>query len=627
MIFPSEKKKELWRYASRNNPAMSDGLPIQSPQPLHPQHRLHPQRMGEQRLSIGSRISCNDESFRLAQTSTPPPPYNCIDCSGSYSQNSNHRQRHQHHQHQHHHNRLDGVLAETKTDIYADFLPTEDSDSDHATRAVNTYTKGGGSGCESSNDDSLNERRSGRSQQEPPRMELPSPPPNLHSIQTNNRFFPIATSAANMFRNCCGGSHANESSSSISHQSGIPSTSHTNPQQHPSHTAANSRHSIPLTSATRKRKEFDAFMKLLKHKQHADLLRAVKSRVDLPGKTNSAITGGGNVVVPYASPSYLKCILIKCTTIATEEDLHHVTACRLFFWPDLRNGAELKRLPLCPNAGDSVYACCNPLHWFRILHLIDAESEPPPYHRSKMLRLRDADSEEDFPNVEKSIMPTWMAPIPNSGRSSSSISSIIKQTTTTTESQLFGPSLESFTTDGKDRTAYSKGWCQIAYWELAQRVGEFFYAKEPAVNIFTEGPDDFGGDSMCLLDLKASAKAKSSDAVQNTRQKVGLGVTLSLESNDVWIYNRGNVPIFVDSPTLAKDMDRVCKVMPGYCLKAFQIHRAQSLAGRQPHHPHLGPIDQFSMKISFAKGWGNTYRRQDIMGCPCWLEVHFTCLR
>jgi len=51
------------------------------------------------------------------------------------------------------------------------------------------------------------------------------------------------------------------------------------------------------------------------------------------------------------------------------------------------------------------------------------------------------------------------------------------------------------------------------------------------------------------------------------------GVTLSLENGDVWIYNRGNTPVFVDSPTLAENMDRVCKVMPGYCLKAFETIR------------------------------------------------------
>lgn len=35
----------------------------------------------------------------------------------------------------------------------------------------------------------------------------------------------------------------------------------------------------------------------------------------------------------------------------------------------------------------------------------------------------------------------------------------------------------------------------------------------------------------------------------------------------------------------------------------------------------LGPVDVHSVRISFLKGWGQTYKRQDIKSCPCWLEV------
>lgn len=31
-----------------------------------------------------------------------------------------------------------------------------------------------------------------------------------------------------------------------------------------------------------------------------------------------------------------------------------------------------------------------------------------------------------------------------------------------------------------------------------------------------------------------------------------------------------------------------------------------------------------SICISFVKGWGKHYTRQDIMKCPCWLEISFT---
>jgi len=69
----------------------------------------------------------------------------------------------------------------------------------------------------------------------------------------------------------------------------------------------------------------------------------------------------------------------------------------------------------------------------------------------------------------------------------------------------------------------SKVWCQIAYWEMAHRVGEFFNARTKAVNIYTDGIVGSQGDSMCLRDLAPAGKQVQSEQVQTTRQKVGLG--------------------------------------------------------------------------------------------------------
>lgn len=34
-----------------------------------------------------------------------------------------------------------------------------------------------------------------------------------------------------------------------------------------------------------------------------------------------------------------------------------------------------------------------------------------------------------------------------------------------------------------------------------------------------------------------------------------------------------------------------------------------------------GPVDKYSVRISFAKGWGPNYQRKEVKSCPCWLEV------
>ncbi|KAK9871399.1 hypothetical protein WA026_011652 [Henosepilachna vigintioctopunctata] len=48
------------------------------------------------------------------------------------------------------------------------------------------------------------------------------------------------------------------------------------------------------------------------------------------------------------------------------EDEPHVLCCRAWRWPDLRQASELRRMPMCRSAADSVYICCNPYHWSRL---------------------------------------------------------------------------------------------------------------------------------------------------------------------------------------------------------------------------------------------------------------------
>lgn len=51
-----------------------------------------------------------------------------------------------------------------------------------------------------------------------------------------------------------------------------------------------------------------------------------------------------------------------------------------------------------------------------------------------------------------------------------------------------------------------------------------------------------------------------------------IGVTLSRETDGVWLYNRSSSPVFVHSPTLCDMESRVTipfKIPPGHCIRAF----------------------------------------------------------
>lgn len=101
------------------------------------------------------------------------------------------------------------------------------------------------------------------------------------------------------------------------------------------------------------------------------------------------------------------------------------------------------------------------------------------------------------------------------------------------------------------------------------------------------------------------------------------GITLSLENDGVWMYNRSDWPVFVNSPSLNRPGCRtflVYRVPAGHCFRIF-CPEARNVSPMRRNGPPIGPVDPNSVRISFAKGWGPKYHRQEITACPTWLEV------
>ncbi|XP_023613583.1 mothers against decapentaplegic homolog 6 [Myotis lucifugus] len=161
-------------------------------------------------------------------------------------------------------------------------------------------------------------------------------------------------------------------------------------------------------------------------------------------------------------------------------------------------------------------------------------------------------------------------------------------------------------------------WCSVAYWEHRTRVGRLYAVYDQAVSIFYDLPQ---GSGFCLGQLNLDQRSES---VRRTRSKIGFGILLSKEPDGVWAYNRGEHPIFVNSPTLDAPGGRalvVRKVPPGYSIKVFDFERSGLLQHGPEPDAADGPYDPNSVRISFAKGWGPCYSRQFITSCPCWLEI------
>ncbi|KAJ8976947.1 hypothetical protein NQ317_010144, partial [Molorchus minor] len=147
-----------------------------------------------------------------------------------------------------------------------------------------------------------------------------------------------------------------------------------------------------------------------------------------------------------------------------------------------------------------------------------------------------------------------------------------------------------------------------------------FPVEPAAVNVFGNVPH---GDGLNLETLAQQDSVTPPESVRKTRCKIGLGVTLSREDSCVWVYNRSEYPVFVSSLTLeGTDSPSPTRVPGEHCLCVYDPAKAaQQNFGWNFTHPHFGPIDTNSIRISFVKGWGQKYSRREITSCPCWLEI------
>jgi len=193
-------------------------------------------------------------------------------------------------------------------------------------------------------------------------------------------------------------------------------------------------------------------------------------------------------------------------------------------------------------------------------------------------------------------------------------------------------------------------WCQLAYWEECNRVGRLYPVSASTIEVFSALPK---GDGLCLASLFKQNK-KPSESTARTREKIGQGILLNhSRENGVWVYNRTETAIFVNSPTLeaprlpttgssrgcggvggnstaatspSANPFTVIKVLPGYSIQVFDYSKSNLYERLRERHCQIldGPFDPHSVRISFVKGWGSNYSRQVVTNCPCWLEILLT---
>ncbi|OWK12481.1 SMAD5 [Cervus elaphus hippelaphus] len=131
-----------------------------------------------------------------------------------------------------------------------------------------------------------------------------------------------------------------------------------------------------------------------------------------------------------------------------------------------------------------------------------------------------------------------------------------------------------------------KHWCSIVYYELNNRVGEAFHASSTSVHLYYVGGEVY---AECLSDSSIFVQSRNCN------------------------FHHGFHPT------------TVCKIPSSCSLKIFNNQEFAQLLAQSVNHGFEAVYELTKMctiRMSFVKGWGAEYHRQDVTSTPCWIEIH-----
>lgn len=329
--------------------------------------------------------------------------------------------------------------------------------------------------------------------------------------------------------------------------------------------------------------------------------------------------------------------------VSHRKGLPHVIYCRVWRWPDLQSHHELKPLELCqyPFSAKQKEVCINPYHYKRVESpvlppvLVPRHSEFAPGH--SLLPFQQV-AEPTMPhNVSYSGSGFNLSSpsVSMSGASSPAGSSPSPVSPfgalAETPPPAYSPPAAPDDADGPGEVApvsYQEPpyWASIAYYELNCRVGEVFHCNSHSVIVdgFTNPSNN--SDRFCLGQL---SNVNRNSTIENTRRHIGKGVHLYYVGGEVYAECLSDSAIFVQSRNCNHHHmfhpSTVCKIPPACSLKIFNNQEFAQLLSQSVNHGFEAVYELTKMctiRMSFVKGWGAEYHRQDVTSTPCWIEIH-----
>uniref|UniRef100_A0A4W4EN25 Mothers against decapentaplegic homolog n=1 Tax=Electrophorus electricus TaxID=8005 RepID=A0A4W4EN25_ELEEL len=386
-------------------------------------------------------------------------------------------------------------------------------------------------------------------------------------------------------------------------------------------------------------KAVDSLVKKLKKKKGA--MEELEHALSCPGQPSKCVT------IPRSLDGRLQ--------VSHRKGLPHVIYCRVWRWPDLQSHHELKALDCCefPFGSKQKDICVNPYHYRRVETpvlppvLVPRHSEFNPQH-SLLAKFRNASLHNEPLMPQNATFPDSFPPLPCASFSSSPSNSVQSPAAhsypsspsspsdpaspyqiTETFSPLYCGRL-SFCCDPSDMrpVCYEEPehWCSVAYYELNNRVGETFHASSRSILVdgFTDPSNNKNRFCLGLL-----SNVNRNSTIEHTRRHIGKGVHLYYVGGEVYAECLSDSSIFVQSRNCNYQhgfhATTVCKIPSGCSLKIFNNQLFAQLLSQSVNHGFEVVYELTKMctiRMSFVKGWGAEYHRQDVTSTPCWIEIH-----
>lgn len=326
-------------------------------------------------------------------------------------------------------------------------------------------------------------------------------------------------------------------------------------------------------------KAIDTLIKKLKKRK--GVLERLQFALSHPGEPSECVT------IPRSLDGRIQ--------VSHRKGFPHVIYCRVWRWPDLQSHHELKPLECCqvPFNSKEKEICINPYHYKRV----------------------------EYPVLPPVLVPRQSEyPVMSSdGKCTSTMASGFGSRTDSS-------CLDSITDSHAIPYQEPKFWCSVVYYEMNTRVGEAFLSSLPSILVdgFTNPSRNTDRFSLGLL-----SNVNRTQPIENARKQIGKGVHIYTFAGEVFIECLSDSSVFLQSRQCNEQhrfhTTTVVKIPPACSLKVFSNRDfARILSQTIPRGVEAvyDLVKMCTLRLSFVKGWGAEYHRQDVTSTPCWIEIH-----